>query len=283
MRTAGPADRNTIVSETSPSADHQVYVKPDNVHAETVVSVEHYTDRLFSFRITRPQSFRFRSGEFVLIGLPNAAKPVFRAYSVASPAWDEELEFYSIKVPDGPLTQHLQKIRPGDTVLMRPKPTGTLVVDALTPARRLWMIATGTGFAPFASLLRDPETWAKFEEVVVTNTCREAGELAYGTKIVRELEADPLIGELVAGRLRYIATTTREETPAMGRITTLIETGKLFEMAGCAPFSADTDRVMICGSLDMIRDVKALVEKAGLVEGSNSQPADFVVERAFVG
>lgn len=256
---------------------------PAGVHAERVVSVKHYTDRLFSFRITRPQSFRFRSGEFVMIGLPNAAKPVFRAYSVASPAWDDELEFYSIKVPDGPLTQHLQKIRPGDTILMRQKPTGTLVIDALTPAKRLWMIATGTGIAPFASLIRDPETYEKFEEIVLTNTCRGVADLAYGDNLVAEIGKDPLIGELVEGRLRYVAATTREPSPIMGRITTRITEGSLFAGLGVEPFSPATDRVMICGSMEMLKDVKALVEAAGLLEGSVSNPGEFVVERAFVG
>ena len=154
-------------------AERVSYPIPANVHAETVVSVRHYTDRLFSFRVTRPQSFRFRSGEFVMIGLPNAEKPVFRAYSIASPAWDDELEFFSIKVPGGPLTSQLQKIVPGDTVLLRQKSTGTLVVDALTSARRLFMISTGTGIAPFASLVRDPDTFEKFDEIVVTHTCRD--------------------------------------------------------------------------------------------------------------
>lgn len=256
---------------------------PANTYAERVVSVTHYTDSLFSFRITRPAAFRFRSGEFVMIGLPNAERPVFRAYSIASPAWDEEVEFYSIKVPDGPLTQHLQKIQPGDTVLMKHKSTGTLVLDALTPARRLWMVATGTGFAPWASLLRDPETYEKFDEIVVTNTCRDVADLAYGDQLVASLENDPLIGELTAGRVKYVATTTRETSPQMGRITTLIENGDLFRIVGCAPFDRETDRVMICGSMAMLKDVKALVEAHGLEEGSNNKPADFVVERAFVG
>ncbi len=255
---------------------------PAGVHAETVVSVRHYTDRLFSFRITRPQSFRFRSGEFVMIGLPNAVKPVFRAYSIASPSWDEELEFFSIKVPDGPLTQHLQKIRPGDTVLMRQKSTGTLVLDALTPGKRLWMISTGTGIAPFASLMRDPETYEKFEQVILTHTCREVAELTYGEELARNLIEDPLIGELARDRFIHYATATREPYARTGRITTLIESGKLFSDLGVPPFDPAVDRVMICGSMDMIRDVKALVEKAGLKEGSNSMPAEFVVERAFV-
>lgn len=256
---------------------------PANTYAERVVSVTHYTDSLFSFRITRPAAFRFRSGEFVMIGLPNAERPVFRAYSIASPAWDEEVEFYSIKVPDGPLTQHLQKIQPGDMVLMKQKSTGTLVLDALTPGKRLWMVATGTGFAPWASLLRDPETYEKFDEIVVTNTCRDIADLAYGDQLVASLETDPLIGELTAGRVKYVATTTRETSPQMGRITTLIENGDLFRLVGCAPFDRSTDRVMICGSMAMLKDVKALVEAHGLEEGSNNKPADFVVERAFVG
>ncbi|MEQ8296602.1 MAG: ferredoxin--NADP reductase [Nitratireductor sp.] len=267
-------------NETARKPDFPI---PAGVHAETVVSVKHYTDRLFSFRITRPQSFRFRSGEFVMIGLPNAEKPVFRAYSIASPAWDEELEFYSIKVPNGPLTSELQKIVPGDTVLLRQKSTGTLVNDALSPAKRLYMIATGTGIAPFASLIRDPDTYEKFDEIVLTNTCRDVAELAYGDELIAALRADPLIGELVAGRVHYYPTTTREDGERTGRITTLIESGKLFSDLGVAPFDPASDRVMICGSLDMIRDVKALVERSGLVEGSNAAPADFVVERAFVG
>ncbi|TWG98949.1 ferredoxin--NADP+ reductase [Mesorhizobium sp. J18] len=256
---------------------------PAGVYAEKVVSVKHYTDRLFSFRITRPQSFRFRSGEFVMIGLPNATKPVFRAYSIASPAWDEELEFFSIKVPDGPLTQHLQKIQPGDTVLMRQKSTGTLVTDALTPARNLYMIATGTGVAPFASLVRDPDTYEKFDRIILTNTCRDVAELAYGDALAELTREDPLIGEFAGERLTYFRSTTREASERMGRITSLIESGELFRAVGTEPFNRENDRVMICGSMAMLKDVKALVEATGLVEGSLSEPGDFVVERAFVG
>jgi ferredoxin--NADP+ reductase len=264
-------------------AERVVYPIPANVHAETVVSVRHYTDRLFSFRVTRPQSFRFRSGEFVMIGLPNAEKPVFRAYSIASPAWDEEIEFFSIKVPEGPLTSELQKIVPGDTVLLRQKSTGTLVVDALTPARRLFMISTGTGIAPFASLVRDPDTFEKFEEIIVTHTCRDHAELAYGVELFENLAADPLIGELTEGRVTLYSTTTREITPRMGRITRLIDNGRFYEDLGIAPLSPETDRVMICGSIHMLKDVKELVEGLGFKEGSLSHPGDFVVERAFVG
>lgn len=271
------------VAALKQEAEKVVYPIPANVHAETVVSVRHYTDRLFSFRITRPQSFRFRSGEFVMIGLPNAEKPVFRAYSIASPAWDEEIEFFSIKVPDGPLTSHLQKIQPGDTVLMRQKSTGTLVLDALTPAKRLFMISTGTGIAPFASLIRDPDTYEKFEQVILTHTCRDHDELAYGVDLIGNLAGDPLIGEVTEGRVALYSTTTREITPRMGRITRLIESGRFYEDTGLAPLDPETDRVMICGSMHMLKDVKELVEQRGFVEGSLSHPATFVVERAFVG
>lgn len=254
---------------------------PENVFAETVVSVKHYTSRLFKFRITRPASFRFRSGEFVMIGLPNAEKPVYRAYSIASPAWDDELEFFSIKVPDGPLTEHLQRIEPGDTILMRKKPTGTLVNDALLPGKRVYMFSTGTGIAPFASLVRDPETYEKFEEVILTHTCRDVAELEYGEELVAALRDDPLIGEF-AGKLRHYPSTTREESPRMGRITTLIETGKLFEDLGVPPLDPETDRAMICGSMGLLKDLRVLLERAGLREGSNAAPGTFVVERAFV-
>ncbi|MER8384861.1 ferredoxin--NADP reductase [Mesorhizobium sp. M0166] len=256
---------------------------PANVYAETVVSVKHYTDRLFSFRITRPQSLRFRSGEFVMIGLPNAEKPVFRAYSIASPAWDDELEFFSIKVPDGPLTSELQKIQIGDTVIMRQKSTGTLVVDALTPAKRLFMISTGTGIAPFASLLRDPDTYEKFEQVVLTHTCRDNAELTYGQELVAALENDPLIGELTGGRVTLYNSTTRETSECMGRITALIGSGKFYTDLGIDKLNPETDRIMICGSMHMLKDVKELAESHGFQEGSLHHPASFVVERAFVG
>lgn len=254
---------------------------PAGVFAETVTSVEHYTDRLFKFRITRPASFRFRSGEFVMIGLPNAEKPVFRAYSIASPSWDEEIEFYSIKVPDGPLTEHLQKIKVGDTVLMRRKPTGTLVNDALLPGKRLWMFSTGTGIAPFASLIRDPETYDKFDEVILTHTCREVAELEYGKQLVKELKEDPLVGEM-AQNLRHYCTITREDYPFKGRITDLMASGKVFEDLGVPPISPEVDRGMICGSMAMLNDTKKSLEGFGLEEGANNKPATFVVERAFV-
>lgn len=254
---------------------------PKGCHALTVTEVEHYTDRLFRFRVTRPASFRFRSGEFVMIGLPNAEKPVFRAYSIASPAWDDTLEFYSIKVPDGPLTEHLQKVREGDVVLMRQKATGTLVNDALLPGKRVWMFSTGTGIAPFVSLIRDPETYDKFETVILCHTCRDRAELTYGNNLIADLRNDPLIGEF-SNRLIHYTTTTRDTGPRMGRQTDLMASGKLFTDLGLPPIHPDTDRGMICGSMAMLRDTKAALEGFGLIEGSNSTPGTFVVERAFV-
>ncbi|WP_333828177.1 ferredoxin--NADP reductase [Pararhodobacter sp.] len=253
--------------------------------AQIVTEVTHWSEQLFSFRVTRPQSLRFRSGEFVMIGLPGEnGKPLLRAYSIASPAWDDTLEFYSIKVPDGPLTSRLQHIRPGDAVILRPKPVGTLVHDALKPGWRLWMLATGTGVAPFASLLRDPETYEKYDRVILMHTCREQVELAYGAALVKGLEDDPLIGEMAAGKLHYYPTTTRENGPRMGRITDTLASGQVFADLGLpGPLTAETDRVMVCGSLDFNRDVKALLEGWGLHEGANSDPAEFVVEKAFVG
>lgn len=250
---------------------------------ETVLSVEHYTDRLFSFQLTRPDAFRFRSGEFIMLGLRVEGKPLLRAYSVASPAWDEELEFFSIKVPNGPLTSKLCDIKVGDKVLLGRKPVGTLVLDALTPAKRLYMFSTGTGFAPFASLIRDPETYEKFDEVIVTHTCREVAELAYSKKTVEATLNHEFLSELAQGKLRYFDSVTREEYPRKGRITDLIESDALAEALGVEPLNPQTDRVMICGSMAMLADTKAICEKRGFVEGANSAPADFVIERAFVG
>ena len=259
-------------------------VNPNAPTPQTVLSVHHYTDRLFKFTMTRPSSFRFRSGEFIMIGLPKEnGKPLLRAYSIASPNWDDELEFYSIKVPDGPLTSRLQKIQEGDEVLLGKKPVGTLVLDALTPAKRLYMFSTGTGFAPFASLVRDPAVYEAYEEVIVTHTCREIAELQYSREVVDTFLNDPDIGELGAGKLKLYQTCTREDFGKKGRITTLIENGQLFEDHGVPPINPETDRAMICGSIEMTKDLKALMESFGLKEGANSEPAEFVIERAFVG
>ena len=256
--------------------------------AQTVTQVRHYTDRLFAFRVTRPASLRFRSGEFVMIGLMgDNGKPLLRAYSIASPSWDEELEFYSIKVPDGPLTSKLQHIKEGEEIILRPKPVGTLVHDALLPGKRIWFFSTGTGFAPFTSLLRDPQTYEDYDEVIITHTCRTVAELTYGREIIEQIRSDEMLAELIGqenlAKLRYYPTTTREESPKMGRITTLIETGEVFADLGVPPLDPANDRAMVCGSLAFNIDVKALLEKAGQREGANSNPAEFVVEKAFVG
>lgn len=255
---------------------------PTGVYPETVLSVEHYTDRLFRFRITRPAGFRFRSGEFAMIGLMIDGKPVYRAYSIASPAWDDQLEFFSIKVADGPLTSHLQLIKPGDVVLLRKKPTGTLVLDALTPGKRLYLFSTGTGIAPFASLIRDTETFEKFEEVILTHTCREVGELRYGFDLVEGIRKHEFLANVVGDRLRHYPTVTRQAYHSQGRITELIKTGKLQADLGIPPLNSVVDRAMICGSPAMLRDTKDLLEKAGLTEGANSRAGEFVIERAFV-
>ncbi|MFN3606311.1 MAG: ferredoxin--NADP reductase [Cypionkella sp.] len=252
--------------------------------AQTVTAVRHWTDRLFSFRVTRPKTLRFRSGEFVMIGLMgDNGKPLLRAYSIASPAWDEELEFYSIKVPEGPLTSRLQHIAVGDEIILRPKPVGTLVHDALLPGKRLWLLATGTGFAPFASLLREPETYEKYDQVIMMHTCREVAELAYGRELVEGLADDPLIGEMVGGKLLYYPTTTRQASPLMGRVTDNLASGKVFADLGLPQMTPGEDRAMVCGSLAFNVDVKAILEGFGLTEGANSDPREFVVEKAFVG
>lgn len=255
-------------------------VLPD---AQTVTAVTHWTDRLFSFRVTRPRSLRFRSGEFVMIGLlGDTGRPLLRAYSIAAPAWDDELEFYSIKVADGPLTSRLQHIQPGDQIILRPKPVGTLVLDALLPGRRLYLISTGTGIAPFASLTRDPELYERFDEVILTHTCRDVCELAYGQDLMNRIAGDPLVGEAATAQLRYYPSTTRSDSPRTGRITDLITSGTLARELGVPPLGPD-DRLMICGSVGLNTDMKAIAEAAGLREGANSEPGGFVVEKAFVG
>lgn len=255
-------------------------------HTPRILWTRRWTDRLFSFAVERPEDFRFRSGEFVMIGLsdPVGGKPTLRAYSIASPAWAEELEFYSIHVPDGPLTSRLSQLEAGDEILLGKKPTGTLVLDALTSRERLFLIASGTGLAPWLSVLRDPETWERFEQVIVTHTVREVADLAYRDVLTRDLFDDPLVGEAAAGRLRYYPTVTREAFGTPGRITDRIDSGALFADLGLAPgFDPSRDRAMLCGSTAMIRDVAARLEAAGLVEGSNAAPGDYVLERAFVG
>ena len=256
-------------------------VLPKTVTEEKVLKVHHWTDELFELRLTRPAAFRFRSGEFVMLGLMVDGKPLLRAYSIASPAWDDGLDFFSIKVQDGPLTSRLQHIQEGDGVLLGKKPTGTLVLDALKPGKRLFMFSTGTGVAPFASLIREPESYEKFDQVILTHTCRRVADLAYSQELVASMADDPLVGELVGDKLTYYASTTREESKYMGRITDLVQNGKLFEDLKMPALNPAEDRVMICGSMAMLQDTKKIVEDFGFVEGSNANPGDFVVEKAF--
>lgn len=256
---------------------------PSGVLVETVLSVTHYTDRLFSFKTTREPTFRFRSGEFAMIGLPNSTKPIFRAYSIASPAWEEQLEFFSIKVEDGPLTQHLQKLSAGDSLLIRPKTTGTLVLDALLPGRRLWMLSTGTGIAPFASVIRDPETYEAFDQVILVQCCRKVAELDYGLDLMARMKGDPLISEFTNGQFLFYPTVTQEAFRHQGRITQKITDGSLFDDLNLPHFCKEDDRIMICGSIAMTLELKAIMQGFGFEEGSNNAPAHFVIERAFVG
>ena len=255
---------------------------PKTVTEETILDIHHWTDDLFSFRLTRPPEFRFRSGEFVMIGLMDGQKPILRAYSIASPSWDDGLNFYSIKVSNGPLTSRLQHLQKGQKILLSRKPTGTLVLDALKPGKRLFLLSTGTGVAPFASILREPETYEKFETVILTQTCRNLSDLNYSAAMINALKDDPLIGDEAPGRVKYYASTTRENASHMGRITDLMRSGKFFSDLSIPKFDSTTDRVMICGSTAMIADTKQILQVEGLTEGSNAAPGEFVVEKAFV-
>lgn len=248
---------------------------------EQVLEIHHYTDKLFSFRTTRTQSFRFQSGQFAMIGLEVAGRPLLRAYSICSAYYDEWLEFFSIKVPEGPLTSRLQHIKPGDEILINPKPTGTLLLGNLRPGKRLFLLATGTGFAPFASLLRDPEIYEAFDAVYIVYGCRLAAELEYATGVTIDVREHELLGELAADKLHYYATVTREPYHHQGRITDLIENGRLFADLGVPGLDAQNDRVMICGNPDMTAQLRAMLGARGFLEGSSTVPGDFVVEKAF--
>lgn len=249
---------------------------------ERVLSVHHWTDRLFSFTTTRDTALRFSNGHFTMIGLKVDGKPLLRAYSIVSANYEEHLEFLSIKVPDGPLTSRLQHIQVGDTIVVGKKPTGTLLIDYLLPAKRLYLISTGTGLAPFMSLIRDPETYEKFEEVILIHGVREVAELAYHDYITQELPRHEFLDELVAKQLKYYPTVTREPFRNQGRTTDLIESGKLFTDLGVPPLSPLEDRVMLCGSPEMLASLKELLEKRDFEEGNTTRPGDFVIERAFV-
>jgi ferredoxin--NADP+ reductase len=249
---------------------------------ERVLSVHHWTDRLFSFTTTRDHSLRFSNGHFTMIGLRVDGKPLLRAYSIVSANYADHLEFLSIKVPDGPLTSRLQHIQVGDTIIVGRKPTGTLLIDYLLPGKRLYMLGTGTGLAPFLSVARDPETYDRFEHVVVVHGVRLVAELAYHELLSHGLAADELLGDVVTGKLKYYPTVTREPFAHQGRITDIIESGQLVDTLGLPPLDPAHDRVMICGSPAMLRDLKAMLEQRGFKEGNTSTPGDYVIERAFV-
>jgi ferredoxin/flavodoxin---NADP+ reductase len=249
---------------------------------ERVLSVHHWTDRLFSFTTTRDSSLRFSNGHFTMIGLRVNGKPVLRAYSIVSANYEEHLEFLSIKVPDGPLTSRLQHIRVGDAIVVGKKPTGTLLIDYLQPGRRLYLLSTGTGMAPFLSIVRDPETYEKFEQVILVHGVREVSELAYHDYLTTELPAHEFLGDMVSRQLRYYPTVTREAYRHQGRVTTVIESGQLAHDLSLPPLNAAEDRVMICGSPAMLRDLKVMMQARGLKEGNTTTPGDYVIERAFV-
>jgi ferredoxin--NADP+ reductase len=251
-------------------------------HVETVTWVKHWTDELFSFRTTRDPSFRFRSGQFIMIGLPVDGKPLLRAYSIASAHYDDELEFYSIKVQDGPLTSRLQHLKVGDEVLVGRKPTGTLVLDGLKPGKRLYLLGTGTGLAPFLSLARDPEVYDAFEKVIVTHTCRHVADLSYREYLSETLPNDELLGEMVREQFLYYPTVTREPFQTEGRITDLIASGLMTRDLGLPDLDPTEDRLMLCGGPSVLADLKTLLESKGFVEGSLANPGDYVLERAFV-
>jgi ferredoxin/flavodoxin---NADP+ reductase len=249
---------------------------------EQVLEVRHWTDTLFSFKTTRDPGFRFLSGQFTMMGLEVDGRPLLRAYSMASANHEENLEFFSIKVQDGPLTSKLQRITQGDIILVGRKATGTLITDNLLPGKRLLLLSTGTGLAPFVSVIKDPDVYERYEQIVLVHGCRQVAELAYGERIVKSLRNDELFGEIIGDKLQYYPTVTREPFRNRGRITDLITSGKLFADIGQPPLDIETDRAMLCGSPTMLDDLRVMFGKLGFVEGNHSEPGHFVIEKAFV-
>ena len=249
---------------------------------ETVLSVQHWTDSLFSFTATRDPGFRFQNGQFAMIGLEVEGRPLMRAYSLVSANHEDTLEFFSIKVQDGPLTSRLQKIRAGDTILVGRKATGTLIAGNLIPGRRLLLLSTGTGLAPFASLIKDPDVYENYETIILAHGCRQVSELAYGERLVEKLGEDELFGPLIEDKLIYYPTVTREPFRNRGRITDLIASNQLFHDVGLPGLDLETDRIMMCGSPGMLEELHAMFSGRGFVEGNHSEPGHFVIEKAFV-
>ncbi len=252
------------------------------IYTETVKSVRHWTERLFSFTATRDPGFRFISGQFTMIGMTINGKPLLRAYSMCSAHHEDQLEFFSIKVPDGPLTQHLQKLQPGDELLVGAKATGTLIQHNLLPGKTLYLLGTGTGLAPFASVIKDPDTYELYDHVVLAHGCREIAELGYGEMVVHNVLEDEFLGELANGKLLYYPTVTRESFRNTGRLTELFASGKLESDLNLPALNRETDRVMLCGSPNMLADLQAMLEARHFHEGNHSHPGHFVIEKAFV-
>jgi len=252
-----------------------------NIREEEVLTVHHWNDTLFSFTTTRDPGFRFQNGQFIMIGMEIDGKPLMRAYSIASANYEEHLEFFSIKVQDGPLTKHLQKIKPGDKLLMSKKPTGTLLADALKPAKHLYLLATGTGLAPFMSVIKDPEVYERFDKVILTHGVREVSELAY-QDVINELPENEFFGEMVKGKLLYYPTVTREDFHTTGRLTDALTSGKISESLGLPPINVDDDRFMLCGSPSMLKDFCEILDERGFKETIRGDIAEYVIERAFV-
>ena len=255
---------------------------------ETVLDVRHWTADYFSFTTTRDDGFRFDNGQFVMNGLEVDGRPLLRAYSIASANWEEQLEFFSIKVPNGPLTSRLQHVKPGDTVLIGRKPTGTLLISDLHPGRNLYLLGTGTGLAPFLAVIKDPETYERFERVILCHGVREAKDLAYRDYIVNELPRHEFLGEQIAAKLRYYPAVSREAFAwnghdHRGRLTALMDSGRMMEQLGIEPLDAAHDRAMICGSPQMLADFRALLDARGFRASPRiGSPGEYVFERAFV-
>jgi ferredoxin--NADP+ reductase len=249
---------------------------------EQVTDIKHWNDTLFSFKTTRQAGFRFKNGHFIMIGLETEGRPLMRAYSIASANYEDELEFFSIKVPDGPLTSKLQQIKKGDEILLSSKPTGTLILDNLLPGRNLYLISTGTGLAPFMSIIKDPETYEQFDKVILTHGCRYESELAYRDEINNQLPQNEFFGEQIQQQLIYYPTLTREPFKNTGRITELLDSGKLSADIGLPPINLEDDRFMICGGPGMLKDSCEILDKRGFVEARRGNAGHYVIERAFV-
>ncbi|HYD98007.1 MAG TPA: ferredoxin--NADP reductase [Alphaproteobacteria bacterium] len=252
-----------------------------NILTESVIETQHWTDKLFSLKLTRSPGFRFESGQFAMVGLEVDGRPLMRAYSVASATYDDHVELLSIKVPNGPLTSRLQHVRPGDRILVGRKATGTLLLGNLLPGRRLYLLSTGTGLAPFLSIIRDPAVYERFERVILTHTCRTADELVYQDLILRDLPADEFLGEDVRAKLTYYQSVTREPFKNQGRITDLVRSGKLFQDVDAPPFDPAEDRVMVCGNPSMMTEMSDYLAGLGFEMGNNAKPGHYVIEKAF--